>query len=191
MGVKQGGQFFFFLEAPGGTGKTFLISLILAHIRSRGQFALAVASSGIAATLLPGGRTAHSAFKLPLNLNYDDHPACNIKKGTVDARVLKETVFIVWDESSMSHRGAIEAINKTLNDLQDNRRLMGGVTVLLSGNYRQTLPVIPRGTRADEVKVSMKSSHLWSYVETIKLATNMRVKTSGDMLKGLMTYCCR
>ncbi|KAL4082718.1 hypothetical protein QTP88_029651 [Uroleucon formosanum] len=57
----------FFLDAPGGTGKTFVISLILATIRSRCDIALALASSGIAATLLDGGRTAHSALKLPLN----------------------------------------------------------------------------------------------------------------------------
>ncbi|XP_025193949.1 uncharacterized protein LOC112593660 [Melanaphis sacchari] len=46
VAAEQGG--FFFLDAPGGTGKTFLISLILAKIRSQQKIALAVASSGIA-----------------------------------------------------------------------------------------------------------------------------------------------
>jgi len=68
----------FFLDAPGGTGKTFVISLILATIRSTCVIALALASSGIAETLLDGGRTAHSAFKLPLNLSRIDTPTCNI-----------------------------------------------------------------------------------------------------------------
>ncbi|GFX01509.1 ATP-dependent DNA helicase [Trichonephila clavipes] len=45
----------FFIDAPGGTGKTFLLSLILATIRSQNDIALAIASSGIAATLLDGG----------------------------------------------------------------------------------------------------------------------------------------
>ena len=45
----------YFLDAPGDTGKTFLISLILATIRSRKNIAQAIASSGIAATLLDGG----------------------------------------------------------------------------------------------------------------------------------------
>lgn len=58
----------YFLDAPGGTGKTFVISLILANIRAQGKIALALSSSGIAATLLDGGRTAHSALKLPLNV---------------------------------------------------------------------------------------------------------------------------
>jgi len=39
--------------------------LLLAQIRPPGNVALAVASSGLAATLLSGGRTAHSTFKLP------------------------------------------------------------------------------------------------------------------------------
>ncbi|GFW54464.1 ATP-dependent DNA helicase [Trichonephila clavipes] len=42
----------FFIDALGGTGKTFLLSLILATIRSQNNIALAIASSGIAATLL-------------------------------------------------------------------------------------------------------------------------------------------
>ena len=65
-----------FLDAPGGTGKTYLINLLLAKVRSRSQVALAVASSGIAATLLEGGRTAHSMFARPLDLQTRDEPMC-------------------------------------------------------------------------------------------------------------------
>ena len=68
----------FFLDSPGGTGKTFLINLILARVRSTRDIALAVASSGIAATLLEGGQTAHATFKLPLNLTTSVIPFCNI-----------------------------------------------------------------------------------------------------------------
>ena len=56
----EGGMLF--LDAPGGTGKTFLINLILTKLRSEGKIALANASSGIAATLLTGGRTLHCTF---------------------------------------------------------------------------------------------------------------------------------
>jgi len=76
--ARQGG--FFFLDAPGGTGKTFLISLILAKIRSQKKIALAFASSGIAATLLDGGRTAHSALKLPLDIHKKPNAMSNLKK---------------------------------------------------------------------------------------------------------------
>ena len=57
----EGGMLF--LDAPGGTGKTFLINLILAKLCSKGKIALATASSKIAAALLTGGRTLHSTLK--------------------------------------------------------------------------------------------------------------------------------
>ena len=53
-------QRLFFINAPGGYGKTFLIEALLSTVQSMGKIALAVASSGIAAELLKGGRTTHS-----------------------------------------------------------------------------------------------------------------------------------
>ena len=53
-------QRMFFPNAPGGYGKTFLIEALLSTVQGMGKIALAVASSGIAAELLEGGRTAHS-----------------------------------------------------------------------------------------------------------------------------------
>ncbi|GBM58232.1 hypothetical protein AVEN_199711-1 [Araneus ventricosus] len=50
----------FFLDGPAGTGKTFVYSTLLHAVRGKGDQAIAVASTGIAATLLSGGRTAHS-----------------------------------------------------------------------------------------------------------------------------------
>ena len=68
-----------FLYAPGGTGKTFLTNLLLAKVRFNKKIALAVASSGIAATLLEVGQTAHSTFKRPLKICTDDVSSiCNI-----------------------------------------------------------------------------------------------------------------
>ena len=79
------------MDAPGGTGKTFLINFILAKIRSEGKIALATASSGIAATLLiGGGHTLHSTFKIPLDLNAMDIPVCNIKRGTALYKAIQE-----------------------------------------------------------------------------------------------------
>jgi len=80
--VESGGGGLFFLDAPGGTGKTFLLNLLLAKVRKQQNVALAVASSGIAATLLSGERTAHSVFKLPLNLTTEETPTCNISKSS-------------------------------------------------------------------------------------------------------------
>jgi len=59
----------FFVNTPEGTGKTFLANLILAKVRQSGKNGLAVASSGIAETLLNDGKTAHFIFKLPLTVS--------------------------------------------------------------------------------------------------------------------------
>ncbi|XP_073821135.1 uncharacterized protein [Musca autumnalis] len=84
--VDDGTGGIYFLDAPGGTGNTFVISLI----RSRSQSALAVVSSGIAATLLKGGRTAHSALKLPMNHHTVDDPTCPISKNSATGKLMRE-----------------------------------------------------------------------------------------------------
>ena len=48
----------YFLDEPGGTGKTFVINLLLANVRKNSKIAIA----DIAATLLQGGRTTQLIF---------------------------------------------------------------------------------------------------------------------------------
>jgi hypothetical protein len=62
------------LDGPGGTGKSFVFEALLAWTRGRGEIALACAWSGLAATLLTGGRTCHSTFGLPVPLPPVDVP---------------------------------------------------------------------------------------------------------------------
>ena len=58
----------FFVDGPGGTGKTYLYRALLARVRSTDRVAIATATSEIAASIMPGGRTAHSRFKIPIKL---------------------------------------------------------------------------------------------------------------------------
>ena len=80
----------------------------------------------------------------------------------------------------MSHKGALEAVERTLRDIHGNSSLMGKVTVVLSGDFRQCLPVVKRGTKADELRACLKSSGLWRQVKTLRLKTNMRAQLTGD-----------
>ncbi|XP_055307038.1 uncharacterized protein LOC129571291, partial [Sitodiplosis mosellana] len=170
----------YFLDAPGGTGKTFVISLILAAIRAQHKIALALASSGIAATLLDGGRTAHSALKLPLNVQVIENPTCNISRNSAMAKVLQQTSIILLDECTMTHKKSLEAINRTMQDLRGNGRIFGGALILLSGDFRQILPVVPRSTPADEINACLKFSFLWRHVQQLTLKKNMRVHLHND-----------
>ena len=65
-----------------------------------GKIALAVASAGIAAELLQGGRTAHSRFKIPIPINEDS--VCSISLQLDDAKVGRVSL-IIWDEVMISH----------------------------------------------------------------------------------------
>lgn len=84
-----------FFGCPGGTGKTFVTNLILAKVRSQGKLALAVASLGIAATLLAGGRTAHSAFKLHLTVSLQKDNVCSIRKNGPLGKILQDVSLII------------------------------------------------------------------------------------------------
>ena len=52
---------------------------------------------------------------------------------------------------------------------------MGGVTLVLAGNFRQILPVIPRGTRADQISACLKKSYLCDHIQKVSLTIDMRV----------------
>ena len=52
----------FFLEGSSGAGKTYLYKTLSHTMRGKGDLVTPVASTGIAAILLNGGRIAHSVF---------------------------------------------------------------------------------------------------------------------------------
>jgi DNA replication protein DnaC len=66
----------FFTYGNGGTGKTFVWTTLLSYLRGEGKLVLVVASSGIASVLFLGGKTAHSRFKILIDLQ--DESTCNI-----------------------------------------------------------------------------------------------------------------
>ncbi|GBM81941.1 hypothetical protein AVEN_4094-1 [Araneus ventricosus] len=116
-----------------------------------------MASSGIVTILMEGGRTAHSALKLPLNINVEEYPICNISKTSGQAKVLQTCKILVWDECTMAHKKSLEALDRTLRDLRKNDRFLGGSLLLLASDFGQILPVIPNSTPADELNACFKT----------------------------------
>lgn len=108
----------YFLGAPGGTGKTFLISNILATIRLHNKMALVIESSGIATKLLDGGRTSHSTLKFPLNLQTTKTLTCSITKNSRMDKVLQTCELLVRNECTMTHKKALEALDRILKNLR-------------------------------------------------------------------------
>ncbi|KAL6620651.1 hypothetical protein ACP70R_035790 [Stipagrostis hirtigluma subsp. patula] len=173
----------FFVYGYGGTGKTFLWNTLLNSIRSQGKIALAVASSGIAALLLPGGRTPHSRFRIPLNI--EEHSMCAIKKNTKLSELIEETALIIWDEAPVNHKHCFEALDRTLRDIMSSKdqaladKQFGGITVVLGGDFRQTLPVIPNAKKHQILAASITRSYLWQRCSVLELTENMRLRSSS------------
>ena len=88
---------------------------LIYKLRSLGKIVLPVASSGIAATLMSGGRTAHSRFKIPIVL--DEDSTCSITHDSDITNLIKCTSWIIWDEVPMQHRYAFECLDRTLRDI--------------------------------------------------------------------------
>eukprot|EP00959_Pyramimonas_sp_CCMP1952_P129370 2705354-Pyramimonas_sp.AAC.1 len=75
----------------------------------------------------------------------------------------------------MAHRHALEVLDKLLCDVMQNRGVpFGGKVVVLSGDYRQLLPVVPRAGRGQIVSATHPRSRLWRGVRRIRLTENMR-----------------
>ncbi|CAN1750786.1 ATP-dependent DNA helicase PIF1 [Linum perenne] len=55
----------------------------------------------------------------------------------------------------------------------------GGKTVILGGDFRQTLPIVPNGGREDNLNASLTRSYLWNHCTLLELRTNMRVNSSS------------
>ncbi|XP_050387625.1 uncharacterized protein LOC126803929 [Argentina anserina] len=119
----------FFVDGPGRTGKTYLYRALRASFRSNTHIVLATATSGIAATILPGGRIAHSRFNIPLK---------------VDADVTRSNLSV------------------------------GGKLMIFGGDFRQVLPVVPKGTMSQHVEASLVNASFWKDVMILRLRLNMR-----------------
>lgn len=71
------------------------------------------------------------------------------------------------DKAILSHKGRVEALDRTLQDTKSITTVMEVAIGIVSGDFRQTLPVVPRGTRANKVEDCLKASYLWLNVKTI------------------------
>lgn len=163
----------FYIDGPGGTGKTFLYKVLLSKLRSEGRLASAYAFTGIASNLLSGGRTIHSGFKLPLNLHESAVSSMSLK--SEQARSLFHSKLIVIDEISMLPKHGLRCIDRLLRDIMSNPDLpFGGKVIVVGGDFRQTLPVVPHAGQRDIIENCVKSSDLWKLFKKFSLQSNMR-----------------
>jgi hypothetical protein len=163
----------YFVDGPGGTGKTFVFNALLDRVRVDGEVAIAVASSGTAALLLKGGRTAHFMFKIPLEVHTST--MCKMTPRSEVAAFIKRAKLIVWDECSMVSKNLIEAVNRSFQDIMGNVAPFGGCLMVFGGDFRQVLPIIRGASRQMIVSQCLNRASFWHQVVQLRLTVNMRV----------------
>jgi len=143
-------------------------------VRSTDRIAIATATSGITTSIIPGGRTAHSRFKIPIKL--EDNYVCNFTKQSGTAALLREASLIIWDEVAMTRRQAVETLDRSLQDITGCDLPFGGKVMVFGGDFRQVLPVVPRGTRAQICDATLLQSYIWDDIKIVRLKQNMRAR---------------
>lgn len=101
------------------------------------------------------------------------------------AKVILDCKAIIVDEAPVTHRCAYEAADRTLRDIRSIDAPFGGIPTLLCGDFRQILPVVRNGTRANIVDASLKQCYLWQSITILHLTTNTRVHMRGDEQAGM------
>ena len=153
---KKGGLFC--LDAPGGSGKTFVLSALLSAVRSDGCIALATALSAVASKLLENGSTLHSKLKVLIQIK--ETSICDFSKTNATGKLLLETRLLIVDEVTMGHKFIYEAIDRSLKHLLVCEEPFGGLVCVFAGDWRQTLPVVRRGSNAQIITSTLKFSYL-------------------------------
>eukprot|EP00918_Siedleckia_nematoides_P030928 GHVU01066950.1.p1 GENE.GHVU01066950.1~~GHVU01066950.1.p1 ORF type:complete len:751 (+),score=28.79 GHVU01066950.1:725-2977(+) len=165
--------------AAAGTGKTLIMNHIINICRLRNKVVLAVASTGIASTLLePPAGTFHSTFQCPIEL--DTEITLNIPGRSYLADLIRAATTIVWDEISMSHHQHLDALDRALRDICRENGLphskpFANKIIIVGGDMRQTLP-IDIDDRSHGMNCVIMNAQVWPLFNIYHLTKNMRLQ---------------
>lgn len=164
-----------FLQGDAGSGKTTLANIIIAKVRSLGKIVIGCASTGLAANMYDGFRTAHSLFKFPVVEDDDMDPQQPVQcllhsaKNRERLELIENANLIVWDEWPSNHRQVFEAAYNATDHFKNN-------VVLCVGDFKQIAPVVPNGDKLDAINASVISSYTWQCLKPMGLNENMRMQ---------------
>ncbi|OWZ16343.1 Helitron helicase [Phytophthora megakarya] len=151
-------------------GPAEVISSTIKH----SKIALAATSSGIAATQLMGGRTAHYTFQLGLDLTTSS--TCNVTARPNRAELLRQASLIMWDEAPLMIKHDFYAVDRTLRELMKMTSRSGE----RSFYWQATSVKFFLLSRMGQVKSCIKRSSLRRRFTALHLKQNMRVQRMTD-----------
>ncbi|KAM4058148.1 PIF1-like helicase [Hirsutella rhossiliensis] len=128
-------QLLLHVDGGGGTGKSYLINLLSAHLQA--------ASGGRGRLFGISGTTLHSLLHLPINKDFK--PLSAIDKAQLQKK-LKDVKYLIVDEKSMLGLRQLSWIDDRLREAFPNRNeeFFGGLNILLVGDFFQLPPVLQK-----------------------------------------------
>jgi len=84
------------------------------------------------------------------------------------------------NDITLSYRHAVEAVDRSLQDIRSSEQAFGGITVVLGGDFQQTLPVMVKATREETVQATVQRSHIWRDISVLHLTQNMRLNRNDQ-----------
>ncbi|XP_065348692.1 ATP-dependent DNA helicase PIF1-like [Cloeon dipterum] len=201
----------FFIEGPAGTGKTFTYKVICAKLASMNLKFVCAAYTGVAAALLPKGRTLHSApfSSRGMNLKFvcaaytgvavallpkgrTLHSAPFSSRGTRGRdcyKNIEQATLILMDEVSMAPNRAIEVGEILIREAKDteSESPFGGMPILFGGDLRQLSPICQPDETVEEIH--FRNSRFLDRCHILQLNTNMRTdpdeREFADFIKSV------
>jgi hypothetical protein len=139
-------QLLLHVDGGGGTGKSYLINLLSAHLQAatggRGTPVWRAAPTGVAGNQI-SGTTLHSLLHLPINKDFK--PLSSIDTAQLQKK-LKDIKYLIIDEKSMLGLRQLSWIDDRLREAfpNKNEEFFGGLNILLVGDFFQLPPVLQK-----------------------------------------------
>jgi hypothetical protein len=168
----------FIVQGGAGTGKTVFVNCLASGLKMMRRKVLCVASSALAASLIEGGRTAHSALSIPVPVledsycRWDPHSRQHMRKHEV----------VIWDEMSMIHYAVADCVDGSFQDLHSNLVPFGGKVMVFVGDFKQLPPVIKHGKGEH---ATLRKCSWWSQARKILFTKNFRALNNASFINEL------
>jgi hypothetical protein len=160
-----------------GCGKTMWVTGLTWALRAKGHIVMNVAASALAATLLPGGCTAHSAFRIPIPTTAESY--CGVK--CAERELIRQCKCICYDEISMVSKEVAEFLDRLCQDIMNCTSPFGGKVVIFLGDFKQLLPVAP----GRKYPATIKNCPWWNDTRVLRFTKNFRALTNPEFVSFL------
>ena len=134
------------------------------------------------AASLVEGKTLHTTFGLPINL--DEESTSSLNMNSIEAQEIRTTKLFIIDEASMISTDALNTIHNLLVAVTGVRNVpFGGKCVVLAGDFRQTLPITQDKSTITSIRKCLKNYVFWNQFVRIQLNQNMRALPEENEFK--------